>query len=489
MQRIDDRTVFSRPQLLSHGPHAQVFRYQAKVPQAGKRTHPIDCILKFFPLSSKIPYDKEITVYNHLLRSKTPARFPKPLGYDEWPPTKYSKLVGKRTEPLLKNEPDSKIFVLMLEYIADSMPLSKVENVSLAIVQEALSSLSSLHALRILHGDISSSNVLVVEHEHEVQTIWVDFSSSWTGASSKQKAWEMDKAAEHFGQLVHSTITFLIQKAGIEKATILPKASIFTVQRESSVDSSVGELESLPCLSDDVKFYDWTFICEGTHAEIYRATDVESGVQCCIKIFRKGWMTPFNLEKTAYEALQHAKVKDYVPHIYAYTHGRLSDLGFPGSINDEDIYYGLVMEWLDGAQQISGQNVTLSTACELVKGLSEIHRAGILHYDLYRRNIMVIPEKERGVWIDFSCAHMNEEYAQPDEMTSAVAIILENVMSLLGFLIRIARGKRKTSGRTANGPCLRFVHITRAKNFWLFIFPASISGGCRMDSGANSNAG
>lgn len=241
---------------------------------------------------------------------------------------------------------------------------------------------------------------------------------------------------------IYSTSSLTLNKSGIENVDLLPKPSDFTVC-QSSVESSLGELESLACLRHDVKFRHWTFIREGTHSEIYRATEVESGVVCCIKIFRPEWMIPFNLEKAAYEALQRNKIEKYVPHVYAYSYGKLSDLGFPNSLDDEELYYILIIEWLKGAERVSAENITLLTASRLVKGLSLIHHSGILYNDLYLRNIIVIPETERGIWIDFSCAHMDEEYGQHQEMITAVATILEIVKFFFHFADMISRGARQ----------------------------------------------
>lgn len=62
------------------------------------------------------------------------------------------------------------------------------------------------------------------------------------------------------------------------------------------------------------------------------------------------------------------------------------------------------MEWLDGAERLNSQNVTIDHAITLVRGLSKIHDAGVLHFDVFERNILVIPGSKRAVWIDFSCA-------------------------------------------------------------------------------------
>jgi tRNA A-37 threonylcarbamoyl transferase component Bud32 len=95
------------------------------------------------------------------------------------------------------------IFVLMLNYVQDSTTLSSV-TISATVAKTVLLALEILHEGGIVHGDISTSNVLVLEGNDCVDVMWIDFSSSWTDASPKQVAWESEKAAEYFGDLVSS---------------------------------------------------------------------------------------------------------------------------------------------------------------------------------------------------------------------------------------------------------------------------------------------
>jgi hypothetical protein len=150
----------------------------------------------------------------------------------------------------------------------------------------------------------------------------------------------------------------------------------------------------------------------------------------CIKLFRSGWMTPFNLERTAYEHLQAAQLVEFIPHVYGYGHRTLSEWGL--EVDDDSIYYAIVMEWLGSMKQLSPETVNFTTACKLLRGLYKIHKAGVLHYDLYERNMMVTPGVKggRAVWIDFSCAHMNRESDHADEFQTAAGIVLEVVLSL-----------------------------------------------------------
>ena len=67
--------------------------------------------------------------------------------------------------------------------------------------------------------------------------------------------------------------------------------------------SPVEELESLRMLGDDFRFYGWTFVKEGTHSEVYRATELDSGDQYCIKVYKPGDMLPFEQPMNYWQGL------------------------------------------------------------------------------------------------------------------------------------------------------------------------------------------
>jgi hypothetical protein len=180
-------------------------------------------------------------------------------------------------------------------------------------------------------------------------------------------------------------------------------------------------------VDEKVTFYDWEFVSEGTHAQICRVKESMSGMVCCIKVFQAGWMTPFNLEKAAYEVFLAADIRDCIPKVYAWGCRRMSEWGLPNRQEETEECYAIIMEWLEGAEQVNPENLTFDHACALLSGLVEIHAAGVLHYDLHRRNMMVIPGSKRAVWIDFSCAHLNEEYGLPQEMNIVRGIVMQTV--------------------------------------------------------------
>lgn len=150
---------------------------------------------------------------------------------------------------------------------------------------------------------------------------------------------------------------------------------------------------------------------EGAHAVIYkviaRNDRLGARLSACLKLFREDALSEYNHETTAYSYLHRAGVEYYIPEVYGV--GRRTCLRW-GIKNDtsETEYYGILMEWLEGAERLSPQNVTMQHAITLVRGLSKIHDAGVLHFDTFDRNILVIPGSRRAVWIDFSSAQTKD---------------------------------------------------------------------------------
>ena len=139
-------------------------------------------------------------------------------------------------------------------------------------------------------------------------------------------------------------------------------------------------------------------------------------------------MTPFNLERTAYAYLRHADVTYYIPEVYGW--GKRTRKGWGLDRNGETEYYGIVMEWLEGAETMNRQNVSLDHAVALAYGLSKIHDAGILHFDGFDRNMMIFPGSNRAVWIDFSCAQVGSiDSAYRQETYSSGAVPMDYVFS------------------------------------------------------------
>jgi predicted Ser/Thr protein kinase len=191
----------------------------------------------------------------------------------------------------------------------------------------------------------------------------------------------------------------------------------------------------LPQISSDIVFSDSSFISEGTHALIYKVTTLNEKslkiMTCCLKVFRQGWMTPYNLETTAYAYLLHAGVKEHIPEVYGCGKRTLFGWGIKpveDGLNEE--YNAILMEFLEGAEQVTSKNVTVAHAANFANGLAKIHHAGVLHFDTFDRNMLVIPGSKRAVWIDFSCARIDvADYSYEQEAYLSVACPIKYVKS------------------------------------------------------------
>jgi RIO-like serine/threonine protein kinase len=200
MPKIPDDTVFTRPHILTALPNSQVIRCQTR----SLKGHSAETILKFYSFENRIAYDKEVKVYRYLQGKPTEKlHIAKCLGHAEWSHSKYVKVVSKKNASIAIGL-NSTIYVVMLQPIPNAQQLASLSSLPLSLVVSALSQLWELHVLEIIHGDISLTNILV--NDDDVVT-WIDFSCSWTKASSEQIRWEMDTAKEYFALWVFPSLS------------------------------------------------------------------------------------------------------------------------------------------------------------------------------------------------------------------------------------------------------------------------------------------
>lgn len=129
----------------------------------------------------------------------------------------------------------------------------------------------------------------------------------------------------------------------------------------------------------------------GSFASVYRAFDASLGRYCALKIIpvqRKN-----QLQKTVTEAQLLSKAHpSSAPHMYDILKMKASVI--------------LVMEWVNGVPMTAfdyGEmdwNEKMVVAGELLAGLANLHRNGIIHGDLKPDNVMLSPERG-AVFIDF----------------------------------------------------------------------------------------
>lgn len=150
----------------------------------------------------------------------------------------------------------------------------------------------------------------------------------------------------------------------------------------------------------------------------------------CLKLFRENWDTPYYLETTAYSYLGRAGVETVIPKVYGCGYRSRSGWGFASSEAEDQVRHrGLLIEWIDNAEALSEQNITIDLAANFIRGLIRIHNAGILHYDTFAHNMLVVPSKKRSVWIDFSCAQMESEAFHDQEIWGVAGSVIGMVIS------------------------------------------------------------
>ena len=193
--------MFSRPQLLSTGLNTQIVKFHVKRPaRRGSSSRAEECVLKFFRSAHRLEYQREIAAYEFLLNASAELDFLKPFGYAEWPITTYRRAIGRNIQTFLDPR-DSTILVLMLEYIRDASPLSSMAAITPNIAALSLDSLMRLHDIGVGHGDISTSNILLIDKNDGQLAIWIDFAASTLENSAEHLELEYRNSVEYFARL------------------------------------------------------------------------------------------------------------------------------------------------------------------------------------------------------------------------------------------------------------------------------------------------
>jgi len=171
-------------------------------------------------------------------------------------------------------------------------------------------------------------------------------------------------------------------------------------------------IEPLPRLDESMQFQNVQYITSGTHANIYKVElpNEETGetVVLCLKIFKRNAMLPYELETEAYEYLAHHGVYYWIPRVYGTAVRTPAQWGLDKVDGDEEgEYHGILMEWIEGGEWLSQDNLSADHVVSFVRGLVRIHDAGVFHNDSENQNMLVVPGSDRAVWIDFSCARVD----------------------------------------------------------------------------------
>jgi hypothetical protein len=74
-------------------------------------------------------------------------------------------------------------------------------------------------------------------------------------------------------------------------------------------------------------------------------------------------------------------------------------------LEDEYPPKAILLEYIPDMEQLHWKNYTDAKRDNFIKGLAEIHAAGVIHDDIHPRNMIVVKgDPERAIWIDFDRA-------------------------------------------------------------------------------------
>ena len=134
-------------------------------------------------------------------------------------------------------------------------------------------------------------------------------------------------------------------------------------------------------------------------------------------------MLPYDSETAAYEYLAHNGVYHWIPHVFGTAVRSPAQWGLEHVDGDEEgDYYGILMEWIEGGEELTEDNVRAHHVVSFIRGLVRMHDAGVIHNDIEDRNMLVVPGSERAVWIDFSSSRVDATDDEKDLEMSYAAI-------------------------------------------------------------------
>ncbi|KAJ5578128.1 uncharacterized protein N7459_007092 [Penicillium hispanicum] len=145
----------------------------------------------------------------------------------------------------------------------------------------------------------------------------------------------------------------------------------------------------------------------------------------------------FRCEVNAYSHLLSYGVCDsgVVPYCYGYI-DRLNPAFFSPHLNhfasDKFHPQAIILEFLADTESLNCVNYSIDRFVGVLRGIQEIHRALVLHFDVYPKNILIVPgEPERVVWIDFDVA---KTFSAMEDMTPKDRYLFEDEKLLAASL-------------------------------------------------------
>ena len=189
LPRIPKAAKFQNAKLIGSGLHSKVYSVSVTY-----RKKTIAAVLKVFSEERwKENFEPEVHAYEFLAHFSVSGVIPIAYGYgDDWTNERFRREVLGDTILHRTSALESPVFVILLEYVAESAQLSP-DNIDWKICKETLRGLCLIHSAQVLHRDIAERNILVVPSLGRV--VWIDFSISWVNPS-EMEAWDESKLAE-----------------------------------------------------------------------------------------------------------------------------------------------------------------------------------------------------------------------------------------------------------------------------------------------------
>jgi serine/threonine protein kinase len=183
-------------------------------------------------------------------------------------------------------------------------------------------------------------------------------------------------------------------------------------------DVPLRDVENLPPVPQNTTFHRQQFLAQSYHSQVYTLDLTIGGTtkRALLKIFPKDLKHRYVKETTAYRYLQHFGVAErgLVPKIYGVLPSMnkkkiVEVLGdsIPTDVLIPPPAFGIFMEFIEGAENPSIENMTTKLAQRILRALRYIHYAHVLHGDAKGRNIFLLPKTGKVMFIDFSCAEIN----------------------------------------------------------------------------------
>ncbi|KAL3468845.1 serine/threonine protein kinase [Aspergillus californicus] len=145
----------------------------------------------------------------------------------------------------------------------------------------------------------------------------------------------------------------------------------------------------------------------------------------------------YRCEVNAYKKLLTCGTRGFVPTFYGFI-DQIDPAAFHPAFQhfarDKLKPSAILLEYLPNAEPLNCVNYSVALYPQAIERLKEIHRAGVLHRDLYPRNLLLVRgNPDRLVWIDFDVATTFTDFS-PEQLARCdheIALVTD-----LGELLR-----------------------------------------------------